>query len=205
MDVGCRVSAANSWTSASACSICCWRSNGGRVQAVVKSRHCGEVPGRLAQAIDRAVLAAEGAYAAARGARLRGGSASCSCSHRSNASSNSRADAGSVRTSNNGSTLASTGRSRSRSAQKPWIVLTCASSSPLSASSSRVRRVGVGAGIRAGPIEPLAQPQLELAGGLFGERHRDDLADVRAPLGQNRDDPADELRRLARSRPPLRR
>ena len=44
---------------------------------------------------------------------------------------------GSVSTANSGSTRASTGRSRSSSAQKPWIVLTCASSSVSSACSSR--------------------------------------------------------------------
>ena len=67
----------------------------------------------------------------------------------------------------------------------------------LERSSSRVRRVGIGAGIRARPLEPLAQPQLQLAGRLLGERDRDDLADVRAPLGQDREDPVDELGRLA--------
>ena len=43
---------------------------------------------------------------------------------------------GSVRTSKPGSTPASTGRSRRRSAQKPWMVETCASSRCSSASSS---------------------------------------------------------------------
>ena len=97
-----------------------------------------------------------------------GGSASCSCSHRPKASSNSRAAGGSVSTSNSGSTRASTGRSRSRSAQKPWMVLTCASSSLVSAASSASRRF---ARLRRGAlaIEPLAQPQLQLAGGLLGE------------------------------------
>ena len=49
-------------------------------------------------------------------------------------------------------------------------------------------------------IEPLAQPQLQLAGGLLGERHRDDLSDRRPAFGEDRDDPPDQLGRLARCR-----
>ena len=57
--------------------------------------------------------------------------------------------------------------------------------------------LGAGRRGRARAIETLAKPQLQLAGRLLRERHRDDLADVGAPFGEDRDDPADELGRLA--------
>ena len=58
------------------------------------------------------------------------------------------------------------------------MVLTCASSSVVSAASRRrARRRGAAA--RARPLQLLAQPQLQLAGGLLGERDRDDLVDAR--------------------------
>ena len=56
---------------------------------------------------------------------------------------------GSVSTTNSGSTPASTGRSRKSSAQNPWMVLTCASSSVSSARSSRARVVSSRASARA--------------------------------------------------------
>ena len=50
---------------------------------------------------------------------------------------------------------------------------------------------------RAGRVEALAEPELQLAGGLFREGHRHDFADVGAPLGEDRNDPAHELGRLS--------
>ena len=52
-------------------------------------------------------------------------------------------------------------------------------------------------GVGAGALEAGAQAQLELAGGLLGEGHRDDAIDARAAVGQHVDDAADELARLA--------
>ncbi len=98
--------------------ISCLRSNGFLVHSPVKSRHCVSSHAALRS---RSIGPSSPLNAVRRSARRTpsGGAASCSWSHRPNASSNSRAAAGSVSTSNSGSTHASTGRSRSRSAQKP--------------------------------------------------------------------------------------
>ena len=58
---------------------------------------------------------------------------------------------------------------------------------------ARLRERGRGA---AGAIEPGAQPQLQLAGGLLGERHRDDLSDRGSSFGEDRDDSPDQLGRF---------
>ena len=89
------------------------RSNGFRVHGVVKSRHCARSHAALRR---RSTGPSSPPNAERRSARRTpsGGSASTSCSQRPNASSNSRADAGSVSTSKSGSTPASTGRSRSK-------------------------------------------------------------------------------------------
>ena len=133
-----RVRSANSWRSTSAASISRWRSKSGRVHGPVKSRHCAR---SQAARRSRSIGPSSPPKADRRRARRTpsGGSASCSCNQRPNASSNRRAEAGSVSTSKSGSTPASTGRSRNRSAQNPWMVLTCASSRPVSARLSRVR------------------------------------------------------------------
>ena len=122
---------------------------------------------------------------------------SCSCSQAPNTSSNSRSACVSVSTANAGSTRASTGRSRSSSAQKAWMVLMCASSKSCTAASSSRLASECGAGLRARALELFAQPQLQLAGGLLAERHRDDLADRGALVLDQRDDAADQLGGLA--------
>ena len=99
-----------------------------------------------------------------------------------NTSSNRRSACVSVNTAKAGSTRASTGRSRSRSAQNVWMVLMCASSKSCTAASSRPLAVGVGAGLRPRALELFAKAQLQLAGRLFAERDRDDLADRGALL-----------------------
>ena len=164
----------------------------------MKSRHCARSQAALRR---RSTGPSSPPKADRRSARRTpsGGSASTSCSQRPNASSNSRADAGSVRTSKSGSTPASTGRSRSRSAQnavnradvrlfelrqrlveqRAFTAVTC--------SQARV-------------VEALPQPELQLAGGLLRERDSDDVADLRLALGDDPDDPADERCRLARAR-----
>ena len=76
-------------------------------------------------------------------------------------------------------------------------MLTCASSSCVSAWSSRCAASSSSGRCAARALEPLAQPQLQLAGRFLGERHRDDLADLRAARGEDADDPLDQLRRLA--------
>ncbi len=58
-------------------------------------------------------------------------------------------------------------------------------------------RGGVRRRLRARSLELFAQAQLQLAGGLFAERDRDDLADRGALVLDQRDDAADELGRLA--------
>ncbi len=78
-----------------------------------------------------------------------GGSCSCAWIQAPNACSKIRSACDSVRTENSGSTRASTGRSRSSSAQKPWMVLTCASSSDCNASFSAPRSVSDAAWVRA--------------------------------------------------------
>ena len=77
------------------------------------------------------------------------------------------------------------------------MVLTCASSNSLHRPSSRP--LGVAAlAARAGPLEFLAQPQLQLAGRLLAEGHGDDLdRSSRAPGRDQRDDPLDQLGGLA--------
>ena len=91
---------------------------------------------------------------------------------------------------------ASTGRSRSSSAQNPWIVLMWASSSLVSAASSRPRACSACDG---GPlaIEPFAQSQLEFARGLLREGDGDNLVDRGASFREDPHDPAHELGRLA--------
>ncbi len=135
---GLRVNAATSCRSATVSAISCARSKGFLVQSPVKSRQPVSSHAALRS---RSIGPSSPPKAVRRSARRMpsGGSASCSCSHRPNASSNSRAAAGSVSTSKSGSMRASTGRSRSSSAQKPWMVLMCASSSRVSAASSRRR------------------------------------------------------------------
>ena len=49
-------------------------------------------------------------------------------------------------------------------------------------------------------VEPFAQAQLQLAGGLFRECHRNDSADVRFTLGDDAHDAADEGGRLSSTR-----
>ena len=73
------------------------------------------------------------------------GWASCSCSHDENTSSKRPSACVSVRTANAGSTRASTGRSRRRSAQNVWMVLMCASSKSCTASSSSALAADFGA------------------------------------------------------------
>ena len=79
-------------------------------------------------------------------------------------------------------------------------MLTCASSRRVSAlveprpASWHRRRLA-----RA-RVELARAAQLQLAGRLLGERHRDDLPTVRSPVGEDRDDAVDELGRLARAR-----
>ena len=46
-------------------------------------------------------------------------------------------------------------------------------------------------------LQPFPEPQLQLAGGLLGERHGDDLLHRRAPGREHAQDAIDELRRLA--------
>jgi hypothetical protein len=76
------------------------------------------------------------------------------------------------------------------------MVLTCASSKSCTASSSSC--AAAGARRRAGPraLELFAQAELQLAGGFFTERDRDDLADGGAPVLDQGDDPAHQLRGL---------
>ncbi len=102
---------------------------------------------------------------------------SCACSQDENASSKTRSACVSVSTANAGSTRASTGRSRSSSAQKPWMVLTCASSKSCTAASSRRPASESGAVLRPRALQLFAQAQLQLAGGLLAEGHGHDLAD----------------------------
>ena len=100
-----------------------------------------------------------------------------------------------------GSTRASTGRSRRSSAQNPWIVLTCASSSAGERVVEPLLDVGIGRRRARSLLERLAQPQLQLARGLLGEGHRDDRCRlVGAPGREDPQDPLDELGRLAGSR-----
>ena len=72
------------------------------------------------------------------------------------------------------------------------------------ASSSLAERVGAAARAPPGRARLLAraldlgaQPQLQLAGGLLGERHRDDAIELGAPARDHRDDPADQRGGLA--------
>ncbi len=90
---------------------------------------------------------------------------------------------------------ASTGRSRSRSAQKPWMVLTCASSKRCTARSEPSGLVAGGG--RAGPARVLRAAQLQLAGGLLREGHRHDLVDGRPAARDQPHDPLHELGGLA--------
>ena len=61
----------------------------------------------------------------------------------------------------------------------------------------RARRSACGRDRRALLLERLAQAQLQLAGGLFGERHGDDLVHRRAAGREHAEDAVDELGRLA--------
>ena len=167
-----------------------------------KSRHSRQLEAGAAQPLDRTVLVAH-RRARRRGSPRRsdrrtpsGGSSSRAWNQPSNASSNSRSACPSVSTRNSGSTRASTGRSRSRSAQNPWMVLTCASSRFCTASSSRAATSAIRRRARA-VFEPLPQPQLQLAGRLLGERDGDDLADVGAAVREHAQDAPDQLGRLA--------
>ena len=99
-----------------------------------------------------------------------------------------------------GSTRASTGRSCSRSLQNPWIVLTRASSRWAMASSSRARRVLPGAARTPLFLQPRAQPQLQLARRLLGERQRRDRLHGPPPLGEHIHQARDQLARLAGAR-----
>jgi len=68
----------------------------------------------------------------------------------------------------------------------------------------RCRRWALGAPsareLLARSLEAGAETQLELAGGLLGERHRDDAIDRRVALGEDVDDPLNELGRLPGTR-----
>ena len=72
-----------------------------------------------------------------------------------------------------------------------------ASSSWPSAPESRARSAGGARGVAARAFDLGAQPELELAGGLLGEGHRDDSAELGAPARQHRDDPVDQRGGLA--------
>ena len=58
------------------------------------------------------------------------------------------------------------------------------------------RTVGGGNQLVAGTLEPLAKPQLQLAGRLLGKGHRQHLVDARPAGRQDIDDPRDQLRGL---------
>ena len=61
--------------------------------------------------------------------------------------------------------------------------------------------VGLGAALVGGPLlHTFADPLAQLGGGGLGEGDRGDLLDLRAARGDQRDDPRDERRRLARAR-----
>jgi len=129
------------------------RSNGRRVHGPVKSRHCASSHAarfRRSIGVSARATAPNPCQIDRRSARRTpsGGSRSCSWIHVPNACSKMRSACDSVRTVNSGSTRASTGRSRSSSAQKPWMVLTWASSSDWSASLS-ASRSATGASVRA--------------------------------------------------------
>ena len=79
------------------------------------------------------------------------------------------------------------------------MVLTCASSKSCTAASSRWPACRSGDGSRPRALELLAQAQLQFAGGLFAERHRDDLTDRGALMLDQRDDAADQFGGLAGS------
>ena len=119
------------------------------------------------------------------------GAPSACSNHRSKALSNNSPATSSAATSNIGSTRASTGRSRRRSAQNEWIVPIRASSSWPSASESRARSAEPREGSLPRVLDFGAQPQFELSGGLLGEGHGDDSAKLGAPARQRRDDPVD--------------
>ncbi len=116
-DEGLRVSSATSWRSATRSSTSRSRSKGFLVHGAVKSRHCARSHAALRR---RSTGPSSPPNADRRSARRTpsGGSARFSCNQRPKASSKRRAEAGSVSTSKSGSTPASTGRSRKRSAQK---------------------------------------------------------------------------------------
>ena len=129
------------------CAIIPARSNGSRVHAPLKSRHSARSnAARRSRSIGPSSSTSPG-----RTPRLvrrsdrrtpSGGSSRIDWNHAPKASSNRRPAWPSVSTRNSGSTRASTGRSRSRSAQNPWMVLTCASSRFCTASSSRAATSG---------------------------------------------------------------
>ena len=52
-------------------------------------------------------------------------------------------------------------------------------------------------GLEPGAVQPLAQPELQLAGRLLGERDGDNLADIRSSFGDDPHDAADERGGLA--------
>ena len=58
------------------------------------------------------------------------------------------------------------------------------------------RRVPAGRRRSTRALKPLPQAQLQLAGGLLGERHGEDLADLGRARRQHVDDAGDQLRRL---------
>ena len=98
-------------------------------------------------------------------------------------------------TSKAGSTRASTGRSRSRSAQNEWMVPMRASSrsSKRAEKMRRARRSLKDVVVATGAIDLLAQSKLQLARGFFGESHRDDGFQSRASRCDHRDDAVDQL------------
>ena len=110
----------------------------------------------------------------------------------------------SVSTSKAGSMRASTGRSRSSSAQKPWMVLMWASSNS-TARSSRAASVAAGAAASARTLELLAQPQLQLAGRFLAEGDGDDLGDAGAAGLNEQHDARRPTRWSFRCQPPPRR
>jgi hypothetical protein len=126
------------------------------------------------------------------------GAASCSSNQRSNARSRSPSATSRGATSNSGSIPASTGRSRRMSPQKEWIVPMRASSSFGSAASRRSRTSSVVRPPRV--LDGLPEPELQLAGGGVGERHRDHLVEPRAAGAEERHHARHQLARLPGAR-----
>ena len=114
--------------------------------------------------------------------------------------SKSRSACASVSTANSGSTRASTGRSRSSSAQNPWIVLTCASSSDCSA-VVRARSRSAGSAHRVRATSSASRSRSFSSPAAFSVNVTATIpSHLRAPGRQDPDDPVHELGRLAGAR-----